>query len=65
MTKIEEMQEIKKRVMVETGYTNDQAVRYIALLLSRSPYTIYDYLSVNRVDIPDQALELLKLKLKD
>jgi len=59
----EEMQKIKKDVMDSQGCTNDQAVQYISKLVSRSPKTVYEWLSINRPDIPDQLLELLKLKL--
>ena len=57
------MQDIKKEIMESQDCTNDQAVRYIADLVSRSPLTVYEWLSNNRPDIPDQLLELLKLKL--
>lgn len=57
------MQQIKKEVMDSQGCTNSQAVEYIARLVSRSPRTVYEYLSINRPDIPGQLLELLKLKL--
>lgn len=59
------MQQIKKEVMDSQNCTTDQAVRYIAGLVSRSPKTVYEYLSINRPDIPDQLLELLKLKLSN
>lgn len=57
------MQQIKQEVMDSQNCTNDQSVRYIAKLISRSPRTVYEYLSANRPDIPKQLLELLKLKL--
>ena len=57
------MQEIKKEIMDSQNCTTDQAVRYIARLVSRSPKTVYEWLSVNRQNIPPQMLELLKLKL--
>jgi len=57
------MQEIKRDVMKEQDCTTDQAVRYIAGLISRSPASVYEYLSINRQEIPDQLLELLRLKL--
>lgn len=57
------MQDIKQDIMAEQDCTTDHAVRYIAKLISRSPRTVYEYLSINRQEIPDQLLELLKLKL--
>ena len=57
------MQEIKQEVMDSQNCTTDQAVRYISRLVSRSPKTVYEWLSINRQNIPDQMLELLKLKL--
>lgn len=63
MSNLKEMQEIKQGIMNSQRCSNDQAVRYISRLLGRSPRTIYEYLSMNRPDIPKQSLELLKLKL--
>ena len=63
MSNRKELQQIKQDIMNEQECTTDQAVRYIAKLVSRSPRTTYEWLSVNRADIPDQLLELLKLKL--
>ncbi len=63
MSNLQEIQEIKKSIMVEQDCNNDQAVKYIADLVSRSRRTVYEWLSANRPDIPDQLLELLKLKL--
>lgn len=54
------MQSIKRDIMVNLGYNNDQAVVYIAQLMDRSPATVYRWLSYGA---PKQALELLKLKL--
>jgi len=63
MNNTQAMQKIKQDIMKEQDCTNDQAVRYIADLLSRSRLTVYDWLSINRPEIPDQLLELLRLKL--
>ena len=63
MSNLQEMQEIKQKIMNSQHCTNDQAVRYIARLVSRSRRTVYEWLSENRPDIPNQLLELLKLKL--
>jgi len=63
MSKTKEMQEIKQGIMDSQRCSNDQAVRYIAKLVSRSRRTVYEWMSANRPNIPDQLLELLKLKL--
>ena len=57
------MQDIKQDVMNSQNCNTDQAVRYIGELVSRSPRTVYEWLSINRPDIPVQLLELLQLKL--
>ena len=63
MNNTQQMQDIKQEIMNSQNCTNDQAVRYIGELVSRSPATVYEWLSINRPDIPNQLLELLKLKL--
>lgn len=63
MSKTKEMQKIKQGIMKSQRCSNDQAIRYIGKLVSRSPRTVYEWMSANRPNIPDQLLELLKLKL--
>lgn len=63
MSNLKEMQEIKQGIMNSQNCSNDQAVRYIGRLVSRSRRTVYEWLSENRPEIPNQLLELLKLKL--
>lgn len=65
MGNTEIMQGIKADIMMEQDCTTDQAVRYIAKLISRSPASVYEYLSINRQDIPPQLLELLQLKMNN
>lgn len=64
MNKTQQMQQIKKQVMDSRGCTNNEAVNHISSLVSRSPRTVYEWLSIDRPDIPEQLLELLKLKLQ-
>ena len=57
-----ELQAIKKKLKDELGSV-PLAVERISELLSRSPSTVYMWLSDNDRNIPDSLLELLKFKL--
>lgn len=62
MTKTEQIQAIKQSIM-DKGHSSTEAVNIICELLHRDVKTIYSYLDPDRADIPDNALELLRLKV--
>ena len=64
MSNREELQAIKAGIMAAMGWKAGLAVGFIASQLNRSPASVYEWLSKGRQDIPDNMLELLKLKLK-
>lgn len=63
VNKLNELQDIKQMIMNSSGCSNHAAVLHIGYLVNRSPKTVYEWLSEGRQEIPDQVLELLKLKL--
>lgn len=63
MNKTDELQDIKQMIMKVKDCEADEAVNHIAHLVARSKKSVYGWLSRGTSDIPDQMLELLKLKL--
>lgn len=63
MNKTQIMQGIKAKIMEDRKCGSTEAVNIIAKAVSRDIKSAYNWLDIKRPDIPNQLLELLKLKL--